>query len=296
MIYAKIQTNRAVLYPYSPHERKLCQENLQLRHRFANNFSKKVRSKLMEIVEVWDLVVKYAKSIGKNVKLRFVTLTLPVKQKHCDKTIVRVCLLPFLKSIGRYLYVCEKQENGNIHFHCIIDAVIPASQLRKMWNIQLESLLLISEYQESRKELYANGFVFLDNGFSLVQQQLWYAYGVSTNWRNPHTIDIRDIEEHENVGRYISKYITKGQNFHLCCNRWGKSADVGRLSSPKVDDMNYTNDDIDYLLSLSSSIHQINEFVTIIESKGLINNLVPKTKLKMFVDVHFLVQAQFFYP
>ena len=59
--------------------------------------------------------------------LYFLTLTLPSEQIHNDKEVKRKCLNWYLITLQRkhhiknYIWVSEKQKNGNIHFHLCID-------------------------------------------------------------------------------------------------------------------------------------------------------------------------------
>lgn len=295
-INIKMQTNRAVLYQVGTHERNVSLQNLANRRNFQDKFTAKVRSKIMELVESWFLTTQYANNIGKEQSIKFLTLTIPVTQTFCDKTIVQKCLLPFLKSGGNYLYVCERQKNGNIHFHTIIDWKTKVSQIRTDWNGFLETLGIISQYKQDREEFFKSGFVFQDNGFSLIQQQIWYSFGVATRWKNPHTVDYRQISHNGQIGAYITKYITKGGNAHLCCNRWGKSQLIGKLSSPKIEEKDYDNKDIEWLYSLANNILDFNDYVRIIQSTDIIKNLEQGSKLKKRVDWHFYIQANNLYP
>lgn len=292
----KVQMNRAIIYPLSNHQRTQKKENLMKRHKPNVGFSNKVRAEIMELVESWAATVIVANGRGRNEVLRFLTLTLPTKQTHCDKTIMQKCLLPMLKSLGEYLFVCERQKNGNIHFHCIIDSKISAKNMRLKWNKQLNELGYIYEYKRDREEFFKNGFVYVENGISLVQQQIWYSYGTSTKWENPHTVDIREITNPLTIGAYITKYMTKSNNALLCCNRWGKSKQVGKLSSPKLEDWHYTNEEVDFLVSMASGLNHINEFVTIIYCRQLFDNLQAGSLIEKRVLWHFNQQANIMYP
>ena len=64
------------------------------------------------------------------ITLNFLTLTLPAKQIYSDQLVKRYCLNRFLRALKyikpniNYIWRCEKQENGNIHFHVTLDKYI----------------------------------------------------------------------------------------------------------------------------------------------------------------------------
>ena len=65
----------------------------------------------------------------------FVTLTLPSVQRHEDNVIKQQILKPFIEELKErygvkyYFWKAEIQENGNIHFHLIIDHYIHYKKL-----------------------------------------------------------------------------------------------------------------------------------------------------------------------
>jgi hypothetical protein len=99
--------------------------------------------------------------------LTFVTLTLPSLQQHSDKFIKRQILTPFISEllrlhhINQYLWKAEPQQNGNIHFHILIDKYIRHDVLRWSWNRFLEPYDYISEYQKQRKIIAPLELLFL---------------------------------------------------------------------------------------------------------------------------------------
>ena len=73
-------------------------------------------------------------------KMAFITLSLSSTQIHSDNEIKEKCLNQFLIEIRKryrvknYIWRAEKQKNGNIHFHVVIDKFIAWSELRDRWN------------------------------------------------------------------------------------------------------------------------------------------------------------------
>jgi hypothetical protein len=75
-----------------------------------------------------------------------ITLTLPVAQVHSDREVYRACLMPWLQMMRRdynvdhYVWRAEAQENGNLHYHVIVDRYVPKEMITKSWNQMLDNL------------------------------------------------------------------------------------------------------------------------------------------------------------
>lgn len=73
-------------------------------------------------------------------KLVFMTLTLSAEQQHDDNWIKRKLLNSFLikmktdYKVRYYLWRAEKQQNGRIHFHVILDHYIDKKDIQIEWN------------------------------------------------------------------------------------------------------------------------------------------------------------------
>lgn len=82
----------------------------------------------------------------------FLTLTLPHEQIHTDAEINRKCLQPFLQRLKRdyeienYFWRAEAQENGNLHYHLLIDRYIPKRYLQISWNNCVDALGYLERY------------------------------------------------------------------------------------------------------------------------------------------------------
>lgn len=95
-----------------------------------------------------------SRGIKKKVKLVMATLTLSSKQIHTDKEIKAKVLEPFLKKlkysydIVNYFWRAEPQDNGNIHFHLVIDKFIDKFDLQDYWNFYQNKLGYVDRYYE----------------------------------------------------------------------------------------------------------------------------------------------------
>lgn len=118
-------------------------------------------------------------------KLVFVTLTLSSTQFTSDLEVKRQLLKPFIrflrekKGCRNWLYKCERQKNGRIHFHVIIDKYIKKEDIRETWNNLQEKEGYLDEYQQKYGKLDA-----------------------------PST-EIKLVRNQAQCERYIAKYIAK---------------------------------------------------------------------------------------
>lgn len=184
-------------------------------------------------------------------KLAFVTLTLPSTQVHDDKTIKREILNQFLVELKKHYYVsnylwrAEKQKNGNLHFHLIIDKFIPWSELRDRWNRVCNKLGYVDRYRDEMKAYHSGGFRVrkdLIEKWSYKSQVKAYKAGVANDWNSPNSTDIHSIRKVWNVKKYVAKYMTKQAEQQNEVNNESESfmAQTGRiwgcaqlLSNPK---------------------------------------------------------------
>jgi len=153
-------------------------------------------------------------------KIGFMTLTLPGKQKHSDQEIKSSCLNQFLIEINtiykieEYVWRAEKQKNGNIHFHLLINKFIKHEDIKKRWNRIINKLGYVKEYQDKHKNLTFREYCQLyptqeKNGHRIVDRVRQYENGKATSWSQPNSTDIKNLKHVKNAGRYISKYVSK---------------------------------------------------------------------------------------
>jgi hypothetical protein len=153
-------------------------------------------------------------------RMAFITLTLPSAQIHTDNQIKRDCLNPFLINAKRlfdiqhYVWRSEKQVNGNVHFHILIDKFVPWHEVRGLWNRLISKLGYIDSYRNNMQSWHSNGFKVrkeLLSTWSYSNQLKAYSKGKKDNWSNPNSTDIHSVRFINNVGAYITKYMTKNE-------------------------------------------------------------------------------------
>lgn len=152
-------------------------------------------------------------------KLAMVTLDLPSEQIHDDIFIKKNLLGAWLdvmrkmQGIKNYIWKAEKQKNGNIHFHIIIDKWIHYKDINRYWNQVLEKYGYIDNYRKNQLKFHENGFKprpELFKHWSLKSQINAYKEGIRSNWSMPvATSDIHSLKKIKNVRAYLGKYITK---------------------------------------------------------------------------------------
>jgi len=202
-------------------------ESFLLSSRKANgNVSIQAKRKLSKAIEYLITTATekkvHERLTGKTVtfKIAFITLTLPSKQQHPDTEIINTCLNSFIIEIKKYYHVknyvwrAEKQKNGNIHFHLIIDKFIPWSELRDRWNRIINKLGYVTRYQEFLKTWHNAGFKLrkdLLKNWDEQAQRLAYQKGKTNDFANPNSTDIHSTKKIRNIKKYLTKYLTKNE-------------------------------------------------------------------------------------
>lgn len=152
-----------------------------------------------------------------NFKVAFITLTLPSVQVHSDEEIKDQCLSNFLQwlrdahKVEHYVWRAEKQKNGSIHFHIVVNAFIPHKSIRLIWNKQIDKLNYIKNYTKKMKSIYENSEK-IGRTLSGAEQNIFFdrlRKAKKDNFCNPNSTDIHSLYNVRNIGAYISKYISK---------------------------------------------------------------------------------------
>lgn len=139
-------------------------------------------------------------------KLVFVTLTLSATQFTSDLEVKKQLLKPFIrflrekKGCRNWLYKCERQKNGNIHFHLIIDKYIDKKEIQEAWNRLQEKEGYLAEYQQKYGKL------------------------------NAPSTEIKLVRNQEQCERYVAKYVAKNdEDAKIEGAVWSSSTSVATL-------------------------------------------------------------------
>lgn len=153
-----------------------------------------------------------------NFQLGFITLTLPSAQVHCDVDIKNKCLNQLFVELKKhyqvenYVWKAELQANENIHFHIVIDRYIDFQALRRRWNRIINKLGYVDAYQNKMQNLSLSQYHAMRNKSGKIefsQSAEAYAKGCQSNWKNPNSVDVRNVSSKKDLAIYLGKYISK---------------------------------------------------------------------------------------
>lgn len=186
--------------------------------------SKKAKKRMLNAID-WLLMLSVNKTIVQpkskkkfRFKVSFVTLTLASKQIHSDNEIKAELLNQFFVearkkwNVDKYVWRAEKQKNGSIHFHIIIDKFIPHYRLRAVWNRIQNKLGYVDRYSVKQKELHSRGFKFraqFAGNWSYKKQLQAFQKGAACGWTNPNSTDVHSVTKVKNMSHYLGKYCSK---------------------------------------------------------------------------------------
>jgi len=176
-----------------------------------------------------------------NLRIGLLTLTLPSKQLDSDQVIKSKCLNQLLielrkdYGLGYYAWKAEKQKNGNLHFHVIIDRYINHKDLRTKWNRIINKLGYVNRYEKHFSGLSYSEYIRhrqKERKGSRVDFDKAWNNGQKYGWRSPNTIDIHSVREVKNMAGYLGKYMAKGdQDSSIEGRIWGSSQLLSKLKT-----------------------------------------------------------------
>jgi hypothetical protein len=120
----------------------------------------------------------------------------------------------------QYLWVAERQENGNIHFHIILNKRLPVKRWNGMWVLQ--------QYNSGLTGKNKYGEVI-----SMAEINDRFSAGTIGKVLNP--LDVKPVRSIGGLSGYLTKYITKQEkNVPFDCSVWHCSRGVSRLFTKAV--------------------------------------------------------------
>jgi hypothetical protein len=227
----------------------------------SGEVTEKVSARLKNAVRAWQTRNKllFYRGRADYDRLNLITLTLPAEQEHGDRFIKDKPLRALLNRLEKdykcenWVWKGERQGNGNLHFHILVDRYIPWKLLRNLWNSQLQRHGYIDAYEKTWREWDKHGFRFSQNlakqGMNYQKQLKAYYSRLEHGYRNPNTTDIHATRKVRNLESYFVKYIAKSDGSRIDGKVWGYSESVREMSNYKTD----TNNRIE---SLKTEIHQ----------------------------------------
>lgn len=234
--------------------------------KFSSNAMRRMKNSIDNLVDA-ETVGRFGinwKKYKKRINLIFVTLTLPVKQNHTDielKKMLNYFLTELSKKQGniKYVWKGEKQKNGNIHFHLLINKKIHYSVICKLWNGVLNRHGYIEEYRKKMQNMTLNEYInyrkknekIKHTQRHLDQYKKAYLRGKKTGWTSPNTTDVHSLYFIKSATAYISKYITKSEE-NINGRYWGCSDELRNYQYTTI----IRQDDIRKLQSYSNKIRE----------------------------------------
>lgn len=272
-------SKRAVVSDVSDEELNSGVSDRKVKFSVDDKMSSQTQRKLQKAVRYLNFIssTKRVKGriAGKDVKFKlcFVSVTLSSVQVHSDNIIKAQLINQFIIEIKKaykashYVWRCEKQLNGNVHFHFIFDVFIPWQELRELWNRIQNKLGYVDRYKERMKSLsyaeYKDTYRFARN---MNEEKILAAYrkGRMTDWRYPNSTDIHSLEFINDIDKYLIKYLSKSeQNVGIEGRMW----------------------------SCSQSLSDIKGGVDIVDSSlsAELNRLEESNGVRRFKDVYFTI-------
>lgn len=169
--YYQIRGNKILKYSYSEFRSSVQKEqvetlNEQKNETYRGEMTFKSARKLKKKIEIWYEAVEQHNNHAINSKVfdfrRFVflTVTLSSTQIHSDQQIKHDILKPFFRVLRdryncrNYIWKAESQENGNIHFHILLDRFIDKEIVQSEWNKCQNALGYVDEFKKKFKHCH----------------------------------------------------------------------------------------------------------------------------------------------
>lgn len=124
-----------------------------------------------------------------------------------------------------YIWVAERQHNGNIHFHIIADQRFPIGYINSLWvKNQIENGVLNKDIINRLKE---------DHGTTFSNLHTEGKYNIVHDYLNP--VDITSVKTINGVSSYLTNYVTKNNSI-FDCSAWKSNRKVSKIFTNKIID------------------------------------------------------------
>jgi len=159
-----------------------------------------------EYLRAWNRMYRKSK-VDYLKRFVLITLTLPAKQFHKDEELKIKALRPFLRKIVNdykldfWFWRAEKQKNGSIHFHIIVDKYISIGALTQVWYDIMFRLRYIEKWRKNNPQAAFN------------------------------SVDVKGQNIMRNPVRYLLKYVTKeNKKRQVSGAQWRMSYNLSKIS------------------------------------------------------------------
>lgn len=275
-------------------------ENLS-RGEYIGTVSQKNKKRIYDIVTYWHVCTQHWKASYQDKKQRqlaFLTLTLPYEQMHTDNELKRGALNSFLVVQQRkmngdpYLWKAEKQKNGNLHFHLIVDITFGEMDYRTEWNKCIDKMGYIDYYRMKNEAFHNGGFKVrtdLLGKYSELEQMGWYLKGKNDNWANPRTTHVELLKGGGQIAEYIGKYVGKNESDQLVDGRvWGCSDVLRGVERFEFAETDYQKSTVQKYLVAAAGVHVVNDFCEVYSMASAFYKLPKNSSLYRRFHQHML--------
>lgn len=222
-----------------------------LQNKSNGKVSKKAQSKISNAINWLALAAKkkrvYHKATNKTYqfKLNLITLTLPDTTERVTESFFKEQLLqPFLSyarkyyQLKNYVWKIELQGNGKVHVHITGDVFIYHTDLRRVWNMQLNRHGLLNDFE------------------------------MKFGHKAPPTEQVKCVRSVKDMAAYMAKYMAMDGDFNTgdVGRLWGCNYELSRASEFTLSAERYK--EIDLLGSLLSSSVKLKQINGIMQSNG----------------------------
>jgi len=173
-------------------------------------FSRRSKGKLR------DKCTAFFRSCGVNKTFLTVTFISAVTDKQAVEVLNKFFtqVRDDMKKTFKYIWVAERQDNGNIHFHCIVNVRLPVRRYNALWVLQQ----------------YNAGIEF--EGIS--RDEILQRYENDTIHKVLNPLDVKNITSIYGLSWYVTKYVSKNKSTGFSCLAWHCSREVSKLFTKKV--------------------------------------------------------------
>ena len=197
----------------------------QTMHKMSKSTKEKVRSKLLALFAACQGRKGYRAG-----KVNFTFLTLTFVNDVSDNLGMDILNNFFTQLRDRYgkfnyINVAERQQNGRIHFHILLDMKLPLMYVNSLWAKQQFEKGVIHEANERYLfAKYGAGVSALHTAGKYEQVKEKY-----------NGLDIRSVNSIDGISCYLTKYITKNDGLFECAT-WTCSQSVSKIYTGKIID------------------------------------------------------------
>jgi hypothetical protein len=210
-----------------------------------------------------------------NFTLQTLTMVAPCSDYEAVKCLNKyLTVLRKKNGLFNYVWVAEKQGNGNIHFHMIIDKRFEIDFINSLWVCQQYNSGIINEEQKLK--------LYNDTGltFKKLHKLGGENYKIVQKYLNP--VDVKKVKTIDGMSQYLTNYVIKNES-KLSCNIWHSNRNVSKLFtkqliSKKTFEKTCGNLNRTYNKKGRQYVNK-----TFVHQYGLINNIYNKKYFRIFL-------------